>query len=92
MQLMLRRPNARKGIDAAGHQNIKLYNGTVRGMGSAGILASYGAIIESVRVASNDDGISVLNGTVSGNTEPLFVTIFAFPFQQLKKNPRTLPY
>jgi len=59
-----------KGIDASGKQNIKVYNGTVRGMGNAGIITGGGAIMESVRVVSNGgNGIYVNgSGTVSGNT------------------------
>ena len=58
------------GIDANDRQNIKVYNGTVRGMGDIGIRTGYGAIIESVRVVSNGgNGISISgSGTVSGNT------------------------
>jgi parallel beta-helix repeat protein len=58
------------GINAGGHQNIKIYNGTVRGMGNNGIVTGDGAIIESVRVLSNGSyGIySAGNGTISGNT------------------------
>ncbi len=56
------------GIDATDKQNIKVYNGTVRGMGNYGILTGLGAIIESVRVLSNGSvGIAVRSGTVSGN-------------------------
>jgi hypothetical protein len=57
------------GINASGKQNIKVYNGTVRGMGNAGISTGDGFIIESVRVESNGgDGIYVNgSGTVSGN-------------------------
>lgn len=58
-----------RGIDAAGHQNIKVCNGTVRGLGSSGIVTGKGAIIESVRVTSNGlVGINVFSGTVTGNT------------------------
>jgi len=59
-----------RGIDATDKQNIKIYNGTVRGMGNIGILSGNGSIIESVRVASNGNyGIIVHDSsTVSGNT------------------------
>ena len=59
-----------RGIDAGSHQNIKVYNGTVSGMGETGInINGDGAIIESVRVASNGGhGISIASGTVSANT------------------------
>ncbi|MFZ3138276.1 MAG: right-handed parallel beta-helix repeat-containing protein [Thermodesulfovibrionales bacterium] len=58
------------GIDAWGKQNIKVYNGTIRGMGNVGIQTGGGSIIESVRVVSNGGyGINVNgSGTVSGNT------------------------
>jgi parallel beta-helix repeat protein len=63
-----------KGIDATGHQNIKVYNGTVRGMGNNGIATGDLAIIESVRVIGNGGGGIAVNGngmvsssTVNGN-------------------------
>jgi len=58
------------GIDAQDRENIKVYNGTVRGMGNVGIRTGGGSVIESVRAVSNGhDGIYVNgNGTVSGNT------------------------
>jgi len=57
------------GIDAGDRQNIKVYNGTIRGMGNKGIQAGVGSIIESVRVISNGaHGITVGSGRVSGNT------------------------
>jgi len=57
------------GIDASNKSNIKVYNGTIRGMGGDGIRTGNGAIIESVRVLFNGgNGIYVNgSGTVSGN-------------------------
>jgi parallel beta-helix repeat protein len=57
-----------KGVDAGNQQNIKVYNGTVKGMGNIGILSGSGAIIESMRVIGNGgDGIFVNSGTVNNN-------------------------
>jgi len=58
------------GIDATGHNNIKVADGTIQGMGNVGIIAGYNCIIEDVRVISNGgDGIFIVfeDGTVSGN-------------------------
>ncbi len=61
-----------KGIDAGAHRNLKVFNGTIRGMGSAGISnqAGSGAIIEGMRVDNNGViGIDVgVSSVVTGNT------------------------
>ncbi len=57
------------GIDASGHNNVKVTNGTIRGMGQYGIIANDDCIIQGLRVISNGKvGITVGGGTVSGNT------------------------
>jgi len=62
-----------KGIDATGHINIKVYNGTVSGMGNDGISTGNDATIENVHVQSNGRyglivGGGPGNGIVRGNT------------------------
>ncbi len=56
-------------IDASGHDNVRVTNGTIRGMGQYGIVANDDCIIQGVRVISNGKlGINVGGGTASGNT------------------------
>lgn len=58
-----------KGIDATGYNNIKVMNGTIRGMGDAGISAGENCIIQGVIATNNGVGILVAGAaTVSGNT------------------------
>ncbi len=52
------------GIDAGSHTNIKVYNGTIQGMGYIGIYAGSG-IIESMSVRSiNGPGILILGDAI----------------------------
>jgi hypothetical protein len=58
------------GVDGGLHSSITVVNGSVRGMGQAGIiLRGNGGSVEKVHADSNGSlGIGVTNGTVRGNT------------------------
>jgi hypothetical protein len=58
-----------EGVDGALHSNIAVVNGSVRGMGDAGIILGPGGKVENIRAESNFfNGIFVTSGTVVGNT------------------------
>lgn len=59
-----------RGIDGSSVNSVRIFNGTVRGMGDAGIILSAGARVERVHVISNGStGIFVQdNSTVIGST------------------------
>ncbi len=59
-------PGTGNGIDAAYRDNLKVINGTIKGMGKYGILNGHSAIIEGVNVVSNGDtGIQLGGATAS---------------------------